>query len=124
MTATGKSRIMIFGSKYDGSYVVEFRTAAGDTLAITIPRNETAVIRHFKERMPYGLFVPEMIGEQQGRPKCTAIAWPTAPVPNDPFVPQPRFGGAFLLRHAMIRAGRNARMNQLGDESSRHSPRW
>jgi hypothetical protein len=30
-TAVGKNRIMIFGPKTDGTYVVEFRTAAGDT---------------------------------------------------------------------------------------------
>ena len=34
--------------------------AAGDALVISIPRTETAVIRHFQERMPYGLFVPEV----------------------------------------------------------------
>jgi ATP-dependent DNA ligase len=32
----------------------------GEALAISIPRSEAAVIRHFQERMPYGLFVPEM----------------------------------------------------------------
>ena len=30
-----------------------------DQLAISIPRTEAAVIRHFQEHMPYGLFVPE-----------------------------------------------------------------
>jgi hypothetical protein len=55
MTTTGKNRIMIFGPKADGTYVVEFRT-----LAISIPRTETVVIRHFQERMPYGLFVPDV----------------------------------------------------------------
>src|SRR5262245_6139897 len=40
------NRNMIFLPKYDGSYVVEFRTANGETLAISIPRNETAVIQH------------------------------------------------------------------------------
>jgi len=59
MTTTGKNRIMIFGPKTDGTYVVEFRTSEGDVLAISIPRTETAVIRHFQERMPYGLFVPD-----------------------------------------------------------------
>jgi len=54
---TAKNRIMIFGPKDDGTYLVEFRTAAGEALAISIPRSETAVIRHFQERMPYGLFV-------------------------------------------------------------------
>jgi hypothetical protein len=56
----GKNRIMIYGPKADGTYVVEFRTAAGQVLAISIPSGETAVLRHFQERMPYGLFVPDM----------------------------------------------------------------
>jgi hypothetical protein len=63
MTPTGKNRIMIFGPKDDGTYVVEFRTTEGEALAISIPRNETAVIRHFQDRMPYGLFVPELPSE-------------------------------------------------------------
>jgi hypothetical protein len=53
---TRMNRIMIYGRKDDGTYVVEFRTAEGDVLAISIPRSETHVIRHFQERMPYGLF--------------------------------------------------------------------
>jgi hypothetical protein len=57
---TGKNRIMIFGPKDGGTYVVEFRTAAGEVLAISIPRTEAAVVRHFQERMPYGLFVPDV----------------------------------------------------------------
>jgi hypothetical protein len=56
---TGKNRIMIYGPETDGTYVVEFRTAAGEALAISIPRSEAAVIRHFQVRMPYGLFVPD-----------------------------------------------------------------
>jgi hypothetical protein len=59
ITAPGKNRIMIYGPKNDGTYVVEFRTAEGEALAISIPRTETAVVRHFQERMPYGLFVPD-----------------------------------------------------------------
>jgi hypothetical protein len=55
---TGRNRIMIYRPKEDGSYVVEFRTADGDVLAISIPRNETA---------PYGLFVPD---------DASAIPWP------------------------------------------------
>jgi hypothetical protein len=54
------NRIMINGPKADGTYVVEFRTAAGEAMVISIPRTEAAVIRHFQERMPYGLFVPEV----------------------------------------------------------------
>lgn len=60
MTATGKNCIMIYRPKEDGTYVVEFRTADGDVLAISIPRTKTHVIRHFQERMPYGLFVPHV----------------------------------------------------------------
>ena len=51
-TPAGKNRIMIFGPKSDGTYVIEFRTAAGESLAISIPGTEAAVIRHFQERMP------------------------------------------------------------------------
>src|SRR5215467_11804152 len=57
---SGRNRIMIYGPKNDGTYIVEFTTAAGEARAISIPRTETAVIRHFQERMPYGLFVPEV----------------------------------------------------------------
>jgi hypothetical protein len=46
--------------KDDGTYLVEFKTAAGDALAISIPRTEAAVIRHFQSRMPYGLVVPDV----------------------------------------------------------------
>jgi hypothetical protein len=36
MTTTGKNRIMIYGPKTDGTYVVEFRTAEGEVLATPI----------------------------------------------------------------------------------------
>jgi len=49
VTTTGKNRIMIYGPKDDGTYIVEFRTAARER-----------VIRYFQERMPYGLFVPDV----------------------------------------------------------------
>jgi hypothetical protein len=62
MMVEGKNRIIIFGPKDDGTYVIEFRTAEGEALAISIPRSETAVIRHFQERMPYGLFVRDVGG--------------------------------------------------------------
>jgi hypothetical protein len=39
---------MIYGPQQDGTYVVEFKTATGEALAISIPRTETAVIRIFK----------------------------------------------------------------------------
>jgi hypothetical protein len=61
---TSQGLITIFGPKDDGTYVVEFRTADGDVLSISIPRNETAVVRHFQKRIPHGLFVPdEAVGD-------------------------------------------------------------
>src|SRR5215831_7574481 len=57
MAMTGKNRIMVYGPKNDGTYIVEFRTAKGETLAISIPQGETAVLKYFQERMPYGLYV-------------------------------------------------------------------
>ena len=55
--AQGQDRITIIGPQSDGTYVVEFRTAAGETLAISIPRTETVVIKYFQARMPNGLVV-------------------------------------------------------------------
>jgi hypothetical protein len=60
MITTGKNRIMIYGPKADGTYVIEFKTAAGEALAISTPRTETAAIKHFQARMPYGLVVPDI----------------------------------------------------------------
>jgi hypothetical protein len=36
----------------------EFRTAAGEELAISVLVGEIRVLKHFQKRMPYGLFVP------------------------------------------------------------------
>ena len=60
----GQNRVMIYGPKDDGTHIVEFRTAAGEAFAISIPRSEASVIRHFQERMPYGLFVPDVIHQR------------------------------------------------------------
>ncbi len=43
--ATAQDRITIYGPK---------DAAEGDALAISIPRTEAAVIRHFQAKMPYG----------------------------------------------------------------------
>jgi hypothetical protein len=57
---TGKNRIMIYGPKDDGTYIIEFKMAAGEALAIRVPAGETRVLKHFQERMPYGPFVPDV----------------------------------------------------------------
>jgi hypothetical protein len=51
---------MIHGPKSDGTYVIQFKTAEGETLAIIVPVGETRVLKHFQARMPYGLFVPDV----------------------------------------------------------------
>jgi hypothetical protein len=51
---------MIHGPKSDALYLVEFRTAAGNPLAISIPESESAVIKDFQERIPYRLYVPDV----------------------------------------------------------------
>ena len=33
----GRNRIMIYGPKRDGTYIVEFKTADGEALAISVP---------------------------------------------------------------------------------------
>jgi hypothetical protein len=48
-----------YGPKEDGTYVVEFTTAWGAMLSISIPRNEAGVMKHFQER----------------RPQCCAVAF-------------------------------------------------
>jgi hypothetical protein len=49
-----------YGPKRDGTYIVEFKTADGEALAISVPAGETRVLKYFQERMPYALFVPDV----------------------------------------------------------------
>ena len=56
----GQGRIMIYGPKSDGTYIIEFRMADGESLAISVPAGETRVLKHFQARMPYGLVVPDV----------------------------------------------------------------
>ena len=47
--SSGHNRIMIYGPKPDGTYVVEFTTAAGERLAISVPSTKgTSVLKHFQ----------------------------------------------------------------------------
>jgi hypothetical protein len=40
MTMDGKNRIMIYGPKEDGTYVVEFKMAAGQVFVLSIPSTD------------------------------------------------------------------------------------
>ncbi len=44
----GQDRIMIYGPKSDGTYIIEFRMADGESLAISVPAGETRVLKHFQ----------------------------------------------------------------------------
>src|SRR5258708_2715807 len=43
-----QDKISILGPRDDGTYVVEFRTAAGERLAISVPGSKAAVLKHFQ----------------------------------------------------------------------------
>jgi hypothetical protein len=55
-----QDRITIRGPEKDGSYIVEFKIADGEGLAISVPTGETAVLKHFQAKMPHGLAVPDV----------------------------------------------------------------
>jgi hypothetical protein len=61
-------------------------------MAISIPRSEAHVIRHFQERMPYGLFVPEVPSEK-----------PVASPPFRQLDMQPRWLGAAMCNSGLMR---------------------
>ena len=65
MTTTGKNRIMIFGPR-----LMAPTSSSSGRARVTCWRSrsrgtETAAIRHFQERMPYGLYVPDEYPEGQ-----------------------------------------------------------
>ena len=55
---TAQDKITIYGPKDGGSYVVEFRMADGESLAISGPASDAAVLKHIQRLMPYGIVVP------------------------------------------------------------------
>jgi len=57
MTTTGKNRI---ARKTMGPMLLSSERPRVRHSPSQIPRTEAGVIRHFQERMPYGLFVPDV----------------------------------------------------------------
>jgi hypothetical protein len=43
-----QDKISVLGLRDDGTYVVEFRTAAGERLAISVPGSKATVLKHFQ----------------------------------------------------------------------------
>jgi len=56
----GQVRIMIYGPKSDGTYIIEFRMADGEFAGHQRAGWRDSVLKHFQARMPYGLFVPDI----------------------------------------------------------------
>jgi adenine C2-methylase RlmN of 23S rRNA A2503 and tRNA A37 len=50
----GRNRILIYGPKNDGTYIVEFRTADGEALAISVPAGETVCSSTSRSGCPMG----------------------------------------------------------------------
>jgi hypothetical protein len=57
---TPQNKIEIFGPKSDGSYWLELRQSDGQSLVVSVPASEAAVLKYFQARMPYGLMVPDV----------------------------------------------------------------
>jgi hypothetical protein len=49
------------GQMVEAQRVRKEEAADGEALAISVPQGETRVLKHFQERMPYGLFVPDVL---------------------------------------------------------------
>ena len=54
-----QDRIMIFGSKSDARYWLELRQSDGQSLVVSVPASEAAVLKYFQRLMPYGIVVPD-----------------------------------------------------------------
>jgi hypothetical protein len=54
-----QDRFSIYGPRGDGTYVIEFKAADGQFLAISVPASEAKVLRYFQARMPNGIVVPD-----------------------------------------------------------------
>jgi hypothetical protein len=56
---SGQDCISIHGPGDDGSFVIEFKAANGQFLAISVAASEADVLLHFQARMPRGIALPE-----------------------------------------------------------------
>jgi len=53
-----KNRIMIYSPKNDGTYIVEFRIANGEALAISVPAGEDCVLKYSRSECGTGYSWP------------------------------------------------------------------
>jgi hypothetical protein len=54
-----QNKIAILGPDDMGVMVVDFKTAKGQCLTISVPRGETAVLKYLQALMPYGLVIQD-----------------------------------------------------------------
>ena len=54
-----QNKITILGPDDMGVMVVDFKTAKGQCLTISVPRGETAVLKYLQALMPYGLVIQD-----------------------------------------------------------------
>ena len=54
-----QNKITILGPDDMGVMVVDFKTAKGQCLTISVPRGETAVLQYLQALMPYGLVIQD-----------------------------------------------------------------
>jgi hypothetical protein len=64
---------VVFG---DAPTMISVRTERSPckSLAISVPRGETAVLRHFQAQMPYGLFVPDVDAASVDHPRRPTLS--------------------------------------------------
>ena len=95
----GRNRIMIYGPKPDGTYIVEFKTADGEALAIGMPAGETPVLKN--------------ISKSECRTVCSCRKFP-----------ERTSGPHHLAGRARNRRGGDARQNsrEIGSETSGSEP--
>jgi hypothetical protein len=74
---TNKNRIMIYGPKPDDAYVIKFETADGQTLAISMPRGERAVLKTSRSGCRTGCSCPTFPEELVTR-ACVCLGGPVA----------------------------------------------
>lgn len=61
-----QNKIEIFGRKSDGSNWLELRQSDGQSLVVSVPASEAAVLNHFQRLVPYGIVVPDELLERDG----------------------------------------------------------
>jgi hypothetical protein len=111
MIVTGKNRIMIFGPKTDGTHIIEFRTAAGEALAISIPRTEASVVRHFSRTHALRAVCARSSMRNVWRAHCVSLTELSSPHPNPymrvPENPAPHSDGVLVLAKRGMSSARN-----------------